>query len=169
MASPDAVLLPIRRAMEVNVGGLALQIVHLNRNWLARVVTERGMQLEERRNLVETILVTDDDSACRDSIQKALEREGYLVESAGGVDDAVRAIDRRRFDLIVCDYRMAGKTGLDLLAELKEREPHIPVLMVSAYVDAVFEAGAAQLGAAGLLRKPFRRQELIESVARAIQ
>jgi DNA-binding NtrC family response regulator len=127
------------------------------------------MQPEERRNLVETILVTDDDSACRDSIQKALEREGYLVESAVGVDDAVCAINRRRFDLIVCDYRMIGKTGLDLLAELKEREPHIPVLMVSAYLDAVFEAGAVQLGAAGLLRKPFRRQELIESVARAIQ
>ena len=63
---------------------------------------------------------------------------------------------------------MTGKTGLDLLAELKEREPHIPVLMISAYVDAVFEAGVVELGAAGLLRKPFRRQELIESVARAI-
>jgi DNA-binding NtrC family response regulator len=58
---------------------------------------------------VETILVTDDDSACRDTIQKALEREGYQVEGAVGVDDAVRAINRRRFDLIVCDYRMAGK------------------------------------------------------------
>ena len=42
------------------------------------------------------------------------------------------------------------------------------MLMISAYVDAVFEAGVVQLGAAGLLRKPFRRQELIESVARAI-
>ena len=94
--------------------------------------------------------------------------EGYLVESAVGVDDAVRAIHRRRFDLIVCDYRMTGKTGLDLLAELREWEPHIPVLMISAYMDAVFEAGVVQLGAAGLLRKPFRRQELIESVARAI-
>jgi DNA-binding NtrC family response regulator len=117
---------------------------------------------------VETILVTDDDSSCRDSIQKALEREGYLVEGAVGVDDAVRATHRRRFDLIVCDYRMTGKTGLDLLAELKERQAHIPVLMISAYVDAVFEAGVVELGAAGLLRKPFRRQELIESVARAI-
>ena len=136
---------------------------------MARVVTERGMQPEERRNLVETILVTDDDSACRDTIQKALEREGYQVEGAVGVDDAVRAINRRRFDLIVCDYRMAGKTGLDLLAELKERRPRIPVLMVSAYMDAVFEAGAVQLGAAGLLRKPFRLRELIESVERAIQ
>jgi len=169
MTSPDAVLVPIRRAMEVNVGGLELQIVRIDWLRLARVVTERGMQPGKRRRLVETILVTDDDSACRDTIQKALEREGYQVESAVGVDDAVRAINRRRFDLIVCDYRMTGKTGFDLLAELKGREPHIPVLMVSAYVDVVTEAGAVQLGAAGLLRKPFRLRQLIESVARAIQ
>lgn len=117
---------------------------------------------------METILVTDDDNGCRDTIQKTLEREGYLVEGVAGVDDALRALHQRRFDLIVCDYRMAGKTGLDLLAELHECGPQIPVLMVSACVDAGMEAVAVELGAAGLLRKPFRRQDLLESVARAI-
>lgn len=117
---------------------------------------------------METILITDDDSACRDTIKRTLEREGYLVEEAAGVDDALTAIHRRLFDLIVCDYRMHGKTGLDLLAELNQQGSQIPVLMVSAYADASTEAKAVRLGAAGLLRKPFRRQDLIESVARAI-
>jgi two-component system phosphate regulon response regulator OmpR len=115
-----------------------------------------------------TILITDDDNACRDTMLRTLEREGYLVEGAAGVDDALSAIHRRAFDLIVCDFRMPGKTGLDLLAELHQQGSRIPVLMVSAYTDSPTEAAAAQLGAAGLLRKPFRRQDLIESVARAI-
>ena len=117
---------------------------------------------------METILITDDDSACRDTIQRTLEREGYLVDGASGVDDALTAIHRRSFDLIVCDYRMHGKTGLDLLEELHQQGSQIPVLMVSAYADASTEAMAVRLGAAGLLRKPFRRQDLIDSVARAI-
>ena len=56
MTSPDPVLVPIRRAIAVSVGGLALETVHNYWIWLARVVTERGMQTDERRNLVETSL-----------------------------------------------------------------------------------------------------------------
>jgi len=131
--------------------------------------TECGvLTLPLEEYFMESILITDDDSGCRDTIKTALEREGYLVESASGVDDALCAIHRRSFDLIVCDFRMPGKTGLELLAELHERGPQIPVLMVSAYADDATEATITRLGAAGFLRKPFRRQELIDSVARAI-
>jgi DNA-binding NtrC family response regulator len=117
---------------------------------------------------METILVTDDDDACRDTIQRTLERQGYLVEGVAGVDDALDAIHRKRFDLIVCDYWMAGKTGFDLLTELQKQASQIPVLMVSACADPVLEAIAVELGAAGLLRKPFRRQDLVASIARAL-
>jgi DNA-binding NtrC family response regulator len=118
--------------------------------------------------LMESILIADDDCGCRDTIKMALEREGYIVESAAGVDDALCAIHRRSFDLIVCDFRMQGKTGLDLLAELHEHGLQIPVLMVSAYADAVTEETFTRLGAAGFLEKPFRRQHLIDSVVKAM-
>jgi two-component system response regulator FlrC len=117
---------------------------------------------------METILITDDDDACRDTIQRTLEREGYVVEGVNGVDDALDAIHRRRFDLIVCDYWMVGKTGFDLLSELQKQGPQIPVLMVSACPDPVLDAVAVELGAAGLLRKPFRRRDLVASIARAL-
>lgn len=113
------------------------------------------------------ILVTDDDRTCRSAIQRTLEREGYIVEGAADVDSALRALNRRAFDLIVCDYRMPGKTGLDLLAAVKQSAPHIPVVMVSGYADPETEAAAASLGAA-LLRKPFRRQDLLDTVAAGI-
>ena len=114
------------------------------------------------------ILVADDDRMCRDSIQKTLERAGHTVESVGEVDDAIRALALHDFDLIVCDYRMPGKTGLDLLAELKEKGSQVPVLMISAFADAHTEATARQLGARAFLRKPFRRRELLDDASQAL-
>jgi DNA-binding response OmpR family regulator len=114
------------------------------------------------------ILVADDDRTCRDSIQKVLEREGHIVEAAGDVDSALQAIGRQVFDLIVCDYKMPGKTGLDLLVELRKRESSVPVLMISAFADWETETAARELGALELLRKPFRRQELIDRATKAV-
>ena len=114
------------------------------------------------------ILVTDDDNECRKIIQKALEREGHFVESANNVTDALNAIARKPFDLIVCDYKMPGKSALDLLTELHERDAHVPVLIISACADANTEAAAMRSGAVGLLHKPFRRQDLIQSVSQVL-
>ena len=115
-----------------------------------------------------SILVADDDKTCRDSIQKVLEREGHMVQTAGNVDGALEALDIQHFDLVVCDYRMPGKTGMDLLIELKRRQASVPVLMISAYADALAEQAIMQLGALELMKKPIRRQELINRAARAV-
>ena len=114
------------------------------------------------------ILVADDDRTCRDSIQKVLEREGHTVQAAENVDGALNALDHNHFDLVVCDYRMQGKTGIDLLVELKRRQASVPVLMISAHADAVVEAAMKQLGALDLLRKPIRRSELVTRAAKAV-
>src|SRR5205085_8879195 len=90
--------------------------------------------------LMGSILVADDDKTCRDSIQKVLEREGHMVQTAESVDGALEALGTDHFDLVVCDYRMPGKTGIDLLIELRRRESLVPVLMISAYADALVEA-----------------------------
>jgi DNA-binding NtrC family response regulator len=111
------------------------------------------------------ILVADDDKTCRDSIQKVLEREGHTVHAAENVDSALAALDTQRFDLVVCDYRMPGKTGLDLLIELKRRQASVPVLMISAYADALAEEAIMQLGALELMKKPIRRRELVTRAA----
>ncbi len=113
-----------------------------------------------------SILIADDDQTYRDSIQKVLERAGYCVESAPDVDSALLALRAMRFDLIVCDFRMPGKTGIDLLEELRRQKSMVPVLMISACADAITEARAMELGAVELLRKPIKRQTLIEQAAR---
>jgi DNA-binding response OmpR family regulator len=108
------------------------------------------------------ILIADDDETCRCAIQKVLEREGHAVEAASDVDTALAALSGQTFDLIVCDYKMPGKTGLDLLTEIRKQQSGVPVLMISAYTDTETEIAVKELGALGLLRKPFRRHELID-------
>ena len=115
-----------------------------------------------------TILVADDDRTCRDSIQKVLEREGHTVQAAENVDGALEAIGANHFDLVVCDYRMPGKTGIDLLIELRRQRSSVPVLMISAYADALVEATILNLGALEVLKKPIRRQELIARTAKVV-
>jgi DNA-binding NtrC family response regulator len=115
-----------------------------------------------------TILVADDDRTCRDSIQKVLEREGHTVQTAENVDTALEALGLNHFDLVVCDYRMPGKTGLDLLVELRRQHYAVPVLMISAYADASVEAAVLKLGALEVLKKPIRRQELIQRAAKVV-
>ena len=115
-----------------------------------------------------TILVADDDKTCRDSIQKVLEREGHTVQTADTVDEALAALLLNHFDLVVCDYRMPGKTGLDLLTDLRRRHSSVPVLMISAYADPLVESAVRDLGGLEVLRKPIRRQELIQRTAKVV-
>lgn len=114
------------------------------------------------------ILVTDDEKTCRESIQMVLEREGHEVETAVSVDNALERLGSRNFDLVVCDYRMPGKSGIDLLTELAKRGSEVPVIMISAYADYRTELVARAMGAAEMLRKPIRRKDLIESTIRAM-
>ncbi len=114
------------------------------------------------------ILVTDDEETCRDSIQMVLEREGHEVETVGSVDNALARLDSRKFDLVVCDYRMPGKTGIDLLTELAKRHSDVPVIIISGYADYGTEITARAMGAAELLRKPLHRKDLIETAMRVM-
>ena len=115
-----------------------------------------------------TILVADDDKTCRDSIQKVLEREGHTVRTAENVDGALEALGTHHFDLVVCDYRMPGKTGVDLLIELRRQASLVPVLMISAYADTSVQDAFFRLGAIDVLKKPLRRQQLVERAARVV-
>jgi DNA-binding response OmpR family regulator len=115
-----------------------------------------------------TILVADDDKTCRDSIQKVLEREGHTVRTAENVDGALQALGTDHFDLIVCDYRMPGKTGIDLLVELRRHASLVPVLMISAYADASVEDAILRLGGLELMKKPIRRRELVARTAQVV-
>jgi two-component system, OmpR family, phosphate regulon response regulator OmpR len=122
----------------------------------------------ERDDAMGTILVVDDDKTCRDSIQRVLEREGHRVETAENADAALQRLRAQHFDLLVCDYRMPGKTGIDLLIELRLENSTVPVLMISAYADASVHEAFERLGGLEVLRKPIRRRDLVSQAARVL-
>jgi two-component system, OmpR family, response regulator MprA len=110
------------------------------------------------------ILVTDDDQAVRDSLERALRFHGYDVELAEGGVDALTRIRDNPADLVILDVMMPGMGGLETCRWLRASGNHTPVLMLTAR-DAVHDRVAGlDAGADDYLVKPFALQELLARV-----
>ncbi len=107
-----------------------------------------------------TILVVDDEESMRKFFELTLKREGYRILTADSVATGVRAINDKNFDLLLSDIRLGDGTGLDILAACKEKDPDIPVLMMTAYASPETAVEAMKLGAADYLTKPFNVDEV---------
>ncbi len=113
------------------------------------------------------ILVIDDDEAVRESTGRILRTAGYLVESASGGEDGYALARGSAFDVILCDMRMPGLSGLDLLLKLRESRVDSAFIIMTAFgtVDTAVEA--MKLGAVDFVQKPFFREELLMRVRAA--
>lgn len=114
------------------------------------------------------ILVVDDDPSLRESIRRVLEKEGHLVDVAPEVESALEMLATFNFDLVISDLRMPGLSGIDLLSAIRRGSRRVPVVMVTAYGDSTATQEAHRLGACALLRKPIRRDTLLECTALAL-
>ncbi|MEW5876189.1 MAG: sigma-54 dependent transcriptional regulator [Candidatus Zixiibacteriota bacterium] len=113
------------------------------------------------------VLIVDDEKAQRDVIAGGLQKLGYTVTTAGSADEAMTAAQKTFFEIAVLDIRMPGKSGLDLLSELKTTNPDLQAIMVSAH--GTFETGleAMKRGAFDFLRKPIDLEPLLAALQRA--
>src|SRR6201996_9289759 len=114
------------------------------------------------------ILVIDDEAAIRDSLEVLLTLEGYNVKMASDGDQGLRILELDNFDLILLDLALPGRTGLELLPLIKERQPETPVIMITAYgtVDNVVEAIRA--GAENFVQKPWDNEKLLADIRSAV-
>src|SRR6202789_2420568 len=114
------------------------------------------------------ILVIDDEAAIRDSLEVLLTLEGYNVKMASDGDQGLRILELDNFDLILLDLALPGRTGLELLPFIKERQPETPVIMITAYgtVDNVVEAIRA--GAENFVQKPWDNEKLLADIRSAV-
>lgn len=111
-----------------------------------------------------TILVIEDDRSLREGLSMNFSLQGYRVVTAGdGEEGLARAFDARP-DLIVLDLMLPGLSGLDILAELRERHQTVPVLILSARGRTADKVEGLQLGADDYLGKPFELPELLARV-----
>jgi DNA-binding NtrC family response regulator len=109
------------------------------------------------------VLVVEDDPDIRRILEMFLTEKGFRVKVADGAQVALDMLAEEPIDLILSDVRMPGMSGLDLLRHLKERDPEIQLVLMSAYSSVKDAVEAIQLGAADYVEKPidFRRLERV--------
>ncbi|MHA6719321.1 nitrogen assimilation response regulator NtrX [Sphingomonas sp. RS6] len=117
------------------------------------------------------ILVVDDERDIRELVAGVLEDEGYDTRAAADSDSALEAIAERRPSLVLLDVWLQGSRldGLDLLDEIKRRDPSIPVLVISGHGNLDTAVAAIRRGAADFIEKPFEAERLLLMVARATE
>jgi DNA-binding NtrC family response regulator len=110
------------------------------------------------------ILVIDDEKIVLDSCRKILGSEGFTVESVSTVDDALLALEKESFHLLLVDIKMPRHDGLYLMNLLRERGVLVPIVIMSGYTTAETMDKARSMGATFFLPKPFTPDELLGAV-----
>src|SRR5580692_11742708 len=115
-----------------------------------------------------SILVIDDEAGIRESLEVLLTLEGYGVRTAMDGEQGLRILEVENFDLVLLDLALPGQSGLELLPQIKERQPETPVIMITAYgtVDNVVEAVRA--GAENFVQKPWDNEKLLADIRSAV-
>lgn len=117
------------------------------------------------------ILVVDDEQDIRELVAGVLEDEGYDTRAAANSDDTLEAIAARRPSLVLLDVWLHGSKlgGLELLDEIKRRDPSLPVLVISGHGNIDTAVAAIRRGAVDFIEKPFEAERLLLMVARATE
>jgi two-component system nitrogen regulation response regulator GlnG len=115
------------------------------------------------------IWVVDDDQSIRFVLEKALTREQFSVRTFSNPRDVLKALADDAPQVLVSDIRMPGGSGIDLLAEVKQRHPGLPVIIMTAFSDLDSAVSAFQGGAFEYLPKPFDVNKAVDLIRRAVE
>ena len=114
------------------------------------------------------VLLVDDDPGVSEVIGLLLEREGYAVESAATLKEALTRVDTRPPDVVVTDLKLPDGTGLDVIAALRARHAALPIIVITSYSSMESAIAALRGGAFDYVIKPFKNDDLLAAIARAL-
>jgi two-component system, NtrC family, response regulator AtoC len=114
------------------------------------------------------ILIVDDDYDTREALGSVLTDLGYAIESCASVDEALRALEAKDFDLILSDVMMPRVNGTEFCAHVVRNHPDVPVIMITAYGSTDIAVDSIRAGAFDFLTKPFNLADLGKTVTRAL-
>jgi len=120
-----------------------------------------------REEMSDRVLIVDDDESLRESLELVLAAEGFEVVTAPDGPGALGRLEASSFDVVLCDVRMPGMDGIELLPQLVRRLPGTTVIMMSAYGTDELAALAMNRGAYDYLTKPFRPAEVVLTIRKA--
>jgi DNA-binding NtrC family response regulator len=121
--------------------------------------------MSEPRNL----LVVDDDAAMRQMLVSLFEDQGYAVGEAASANDAIEQVRELDFDAVLSDVRMPGKTGIEMVGELRALRPRTPVILMTAFGSIDSAIDAMRAGAFDYITKPFEPETALIAVERAFE
>lgn len=116
-----------------------------------------------------TIHIIDDEPIIHEVLGDLLTSEGYTVVNSANGEDALEKHSAQTFDLILLDLLMPGMDGIEVLKLLKKRDPRSVIIIITAYASVESAISAMKIGAFDYVQKPFKHDELLLTVERAIE
>jgi DNA-binding NtrC family response regulator len=116
-----------------------------------------------------SILVVDDETEIREGLELLLTSEGYEVDPADCARAAFERLEVRPYDLVLLDVSLPDRNGIEMLRELRQRDPQVVVIMITAYGSIDMARAAFKNGALDYITKPWSNDELLAQVAQAVE
>jgi DNA-binding NtrC family response regulator len=126
--------------------------------------TKNGVSLRNKH-----ILLVDDDAWIRDSMSICLSCEGCRVTTAASAQQGLAALRKGGIDILICDFQLPDRDGLDLLQEAKGIAPQMPMILITAFGSRQLYAQAAAIGVDIFIDKPFNSQTIEHAMARLLE
>jgi DNA-binding NtrC family response regulator len=127
-------------------------------------VIQHRTPLGEAPGSLGAVLIIDDEAAIRESLETLLELEGYAVTSTSTGEEGLGRLGEESYDLVLLDLALPDRNGLDLLAEIRNHDPLLSVIMITAYGTVENAVLAMQAGAANFVQKPWDNEKLLADV-----
>ena len=115
------------------------------------------------------VLIIDDEPVLQDVLATLLRREGFQVLQAGTAADGLRQVEENEVDLVLLDLMLPDRSGMELLRDLKTRDPELVVVVITAYSSVETAIAAMKDGAFHYIPKPFKNQEVILTVRKGLE
>ena len=115
------------------------------------------------------ILLVDDDAWIRDSMSICLSCEGCRVTTAKTAQEGLQALRQGGVDVLICDYQLPDRDGLDLLREAKRLAPEVPMILITAFGSRQLYAQAADIGVDIFIDKPFNSHTIEHAITRLLE
>jgi DNA-binding NtrC family response regulator len=128
-----------------------------------------GTELEPSNSLIPNILVVDDDPLIRYQLTRLYEESGYMVEAVGSAEDALTHLAQGKTDFVITDIKLPGIGGTELIANMQENHPDVPVIAITGYLDIETAVKVLKCGAVDFVVKPFHLAAVLETSRAALE
>src|ERR1700761_7146982 len=135
---------------------------------MPETAVSRSSHSLREQNSAGVVLIIDDEAAIRESLQTLLELEGYQVDTAVDGGDGLSQMAAHPYDLVLLDFALPDRNGIEILKEIRSRDTEISVIMITAYGTVENAVNAMQAGATNFIQKPWDNEKLLADVGAAI-